>query len=426
VCIRLKPVRLTRSQKHTKSHSKSELIDMSTTVTAETCNTTNSNSIGDEALTCSSNATSLTRRFRDLDPYAFVSSLVLLAAIRAAFVQPINVFLVHARVPQATHTGAAKTPWWRRPLAFWCVGMPAFVAGSALSEASSIFVLEALRDAWWDLTGRAVDGDGDGASTAVGDFAAGYLSDGVRQILLTPFSVIATRQVLWASCAAAAVKSSRRSFVSTYRALWAERGIRTLYAGFGTSIAIGPIWTASWWVLYNQWKRYLYHVADPFLFDDPADGITMHPEAVSLEGAVRSRTTEVNQTKESAPPWWRLRGDNVLIDTTASVFASVMAAVVFNPFLVIRTRLMAAHGGGSLPSVMQQMWREGRDHQHSAAGVVVAGRHTAAAGRFGGFRWMLWFRPMFAGTTMTVLQNVVDGVGASLTYECARRWSERR
>lgn len=346
--------------------------------------------------------TSITRSFSNLDPVCFFISLAGLAALRTLLVQPLNVMLVQRRLCVQQQPSFMRSSSSTR---LWRVGLPAFVLGGAFSEAASLFTVELLRDhnLVWGWRAAVVGGgdtepqhlppsgntnvgdDGGGGPSALRDFTAGFVSDGVRQIILTPFSVVATRQVLWSS-------QSHTTLVGaweTVRVLWRERRLRAMYAGFGTSIAVGPLWTASWWVLYQQLKLRLYSTCDPFLIDDAAAGASEHGHGV-------------------VPSWWRCRGDNVLIDTTASVLASAICAAFFNPFLVVRARLMATRGA-TLRSVVGDLGREGMQRSAGRGGVWVARR----------------LRPFFAGSFMTVAQNVVDGVGASLTYEHAKRWAER-
>ncbi|CUG90214.1 mitochondrial carrier protein, putative [Bodo saltans] len=345
--------------------------------------------------TTSSVTTSISRSYDDLHAPAFFASLFGLAALRTVCVQPLNVYLVTRRLDMK------DVPFTRilSSRALWTTALPAFVAGGALSESLSLFTFEAIRSATSSWLGSQSTPSSSSSSSsssiptnessAAADFCAGFLSDGVRQIFLTPFAVVATQQVM----TKISLHNNDGLFRTSQR-IWSQNGkLRGLYSGFGTSMAVGPIWTASWWVLYNNFKRSLYASLDPYLKDGPFS-----------DGVIDSAATVV--------PWWQCRGDNVLIDTSASILASASAVVFFNPFLVVRTRLMATPGS-TLRSVLSILRAE-----------AAANRGATHYG--GGSRRGAFLRLLFAGTAWSIPQNVLDGIGASLTYEHARRWAEKQ
>jgi len=87
------------------------------------------------------------------------------------------------------------------------------------------------------------------------------------------------------------------------------------------------------------------------------------------------------------------RSDNWVVNATASLVTSGTTAVVFNPFLVVRTRLQI-QAGSTMRSICRQVFRE-----------------SGAKG-------------FFKGTTLSVATCVVDGVLAATCYEWAKYLSD--
>jgi hypothetical protein len=219
-------------------------------------------------------------------------------------------------------------------------------------------------------------------------------------------------------------------------------GVKALFSGLGITLVFGGCWSAVFWVTYNRAKESLYSGLVPRLAyygdDAPApaspacdgvgvtsssrarsrtDGETASSvagaglecdEPVDVEGTVAAQlaafeAAEARRQRASfseralrrvLPTCVTSSTDNFVANSIASWGASAIAAFVFNPYVVVRTRLQTDHTA-SLRSVMRDLFVK----QNPAKGV----------------------RSLFQGVAVTAGSAIIDGWLMSTTYEYAKQ-----
>nr|CCC92199.1 putative mitochondrial carrier protein [Trypanosoma congolense IL3000] len=317
---------------------------------------------------------SVNRSYSDLDTMWFVTYAVILCWMRTALQQPLNLALARK---QTSHTASNMTTWQIIRLVYCSEGglrglmqgAMALTLGCALSEAVYLWLFEYSRESL-PLPNKATR-----------DAVSGYVADSACRLLYLPLSIVALRQMT-VNCEGmqnhkmAVSTSVFRTLVAMYR----EGGLRTLYAGYGTTLVFGCQWTAMWWAMYGSSKGCLYAAADGFLLDDAKHG------AVADHGPYFSWP--------SWKHWLLAKDDNVVLNTTASVLTSVATAVLFNPYLVVRANLQVTPNARLL-GVVRDVFRT---------------------------RGLLGF---YGGLSLNIGTCLIDGVLASTSYEYAKLWADR-
>lgn len=318
--------------------------------------------------------TSVNRSYSDLHQGKFLAYAFGLCALRTALQQPMNVALARKQTSAAasgmstwgvlshlyTHEGR-----WRG----LTQGMAALSIGCALSEVIYLCLFE------WGREQVPVE------SAVTRDAVSGYVADVACRTVHIPLSIIAFRQMT-------ASQAARQSAWGTLQRMYAERGMRTVFAGFGTTLVVGCQWTAMWWALYGQMKDVLYAHAGPRLQQ-------LGKEGRASTAAVRDGTVSPSSpARWQLPDWCTSKEDNMVLNSVASVVTSAATAVLFNPYLVIRTNLQVT-AGATLWSVTRQLYRT------------------------------RGFRGFYSGLLLSVNACVVDGALASTSYEYAKLWSDR-
>lgn len=191
------------------------------------------------------------------------------------------------------------------------------------------------------------------------DFTAGLLGEGTRQLVNVPLAALGVRQLMHSS-------NTAHHFVGL-RQVWKELGaVQSLTAGMALSLTVGPLWTASWWALYEYGKR---RYASVLSQDGSSDGIHDNHSAAFVSALVASTST----------------------------------AILFNPFLVVRSRAMQR---GLRPrQVLAEIFQS---KSHGGGGSATPTRHL---------------RTLFAGLPLSVAVNVGEGLVAAATYETALAWA---
>ncbi|KAK7194601.1 carrier protein [Novymonas esmeraldas] len=304
--------------------------------------------------------TSVNRSYSDLHQGAFLFYAFALCAVRTALQQPINLALARK---QSSAAASKRSTWQLLTHIFvhegrWrglTRGLGALSLGCALSEVIYMCLFE------WGREQAPI------SSAVTRDAVSSYAADAACRTVHVPLSIIALRQMT-------ASTPQRLSAWRTLRHMYAERGLRTVFAGFGTTLAVGCQWTALWWALYGCAKAILYEAAAP------------HLQRLAQQPAT--------STGWRAPRWCVSEEDNALLNGVASVATSAATAVLFNPYLVVRTNLQITPGA--------TLW--------SATRLL--------------YRTRGW-RGFYSGLMLSVNACVVDGVLASTSYEYAKLWADR-
>ncbi|GET86569.1 carrier protein, putative [Leishmania tarentolae] len=312
--------------------------------------------------------TSVNRSYSDLHHGAFLFYAFGLCALRTALQHPMNLALARKQTSAAANK---LTTWgvlshifthegrWRGLLQ----GIGSLSMGCALSEVIYVGIFE------WGREKVPI------GSSATRDAISGYIADVLCRSVHIPLSIIAYRQMT-------ASPSRRMNSWRTLQHMYSERGLRTVFAGFGTTLIIGCQWTAIWWAMYGQLKSFLYDAYGP------------HLQRFSERCRTSQRWREAANRGWRLPSWCTSTEDNILINGVASVTTSAATAVLFNPYLVVRTNLQVIPGA-TLWSVTRQL--------HRTTGL----------------------RGFYSGLLLSVNACVLDGVLASTSYEYAKLWADR-
>lgn len=321
----------------------------------------------DEVPPLHEHTTSVTRSYSDLHQGKFLAYAFSLCALRTALQQPMNLALARKQTSGAwsemttcsvlRHIYAHEGRW--RGIA---QGAATLSIGCALSEVIYLCLFE------WGREQLPAE------SSVTRDALSSYVADVACRTVHIPLSIIAFRQMT-------AAPGCRLSAWRTLRRMYAERGLRTVFAGFGTTLVVGCQWTALWWSLYGYMKDVLYSTAGPRLRQlDEQRG--------------RKSSRHHGDSAWQLPEWCTSKEDNVLLNAVASVTTSAATAVLFNPYLVIRTNLQVTPGA--------TLW--------SATRMLYQTRGL---------------RGFYSGLLLSVNTCVVDGALASMSYEYAKLWSDR-
>lgn len=443
------------SMEHIKDHASSTFVKELHRPSAGAITTTITNTSAGEgtaAATTTTGTTSVSRSYSHLDYTTFMTSGFFLCAIRTAVQQPLNIALLRKQSApgfQSKSTTTILRHIYKNEGGIRAVlrGMPALTLGCASSEVVYLALLEYGREQL----------PFDSAATRAA--CAGYLSDGACRLLHIPLSIIAYRQMSQGialgnklmggtsstasnrscststptltttsttSSSSAGGSSSPRIVASsplkrppptlavlnsfqTLQQMYRERGLRTVFAGLGTTLMVGTQWSAVWWPLYGAIKESLYHCATPMLQQLPPNRVADSSRVVSSSSLSSlpsssisppsTRTTSGDRTSSSGiwayiPTSLTDPVDNAVVCTVASAVTSASTAVIFNPFLVIRTNLQVKPGA-SLWSVCK------------------------------GIYWERGFRGFYSGLYLSIMTCVLDGALASLSYEYARLWADK-
>ncbi|CAD2222604.1 carrier protein [Angomonas deanei] len=307
----------------------------------------------DDAVKPHEHTNSINRSYSDLSQPHFMFYAMVLCAARTAAQQPINLALARKQTCWTSNCQSTfavlrnvfqQEGRWRG----LSKGMLAMTAGCALSEVIYLSLFEFGRERL-----RL-------SSEAARDASAAYLADAVSRTVYVPLTIISFRQM-------ASRGSVNPSMWRVSQQMYSERGWRTVFAGYGTTIVVGCQWTAVWWAVYAQLKHVLYESTGPLL---------AHPSLAFLPEGLRSSS------------------DNLALNSIASVVTSASTAALFNPYMVVRTNLQVVERA-TVWSVTSQLYR--------ARGVAA----------------------FFSGLKLNMCACVLDGFLASTCYEYAKLWADR-
>ncbi|ORC86916.1 carrier protein [Trypanosoma theileri] len=326
---------------------------------------------------------SINRSYSDLDSKWFLLYASGLCWARTALQQPFNLALARQQTCSAASSMSAlqivrhvyRSEGRLRGLT---QGMAALTLGCALSEGMYLWLFEYNRE--------RLPLENDTSRDAV----SGYISDAACRLIHLPLSIVALRQMT-ANKVAGRSTQQRNGMLRTFSGMYREGGIRTVFAGYGTTLLVGCQWTAIWWAMYGYMKSQLYQLADGFLED--AEQLKkkryLKSEAEDHKDNFYS-TSSLSSWKE----WLWAKDDNVILNSTASFCTSATTAVLFNPYLVLRANLQVT------PNAC--MWRVARD-LYRTRGV----------------------RGFYGGLALNIATCLIDGVLASTSYEYAKLWSDK-
>jgi hypothetical protein len=204
------------------------------------------------------------------------------------------------------------------------------------------------------------------------DAAAGVLGDLAMMAVVTPLTVICSRQMNagYGACKDVPYMGTWATAKDIYR----KNGIRGLYSGTWASILMLP-GGAVWWACYGECKFWYYRAA----------------RWASGEQASPSGTG--GSCNPAQTPWYACTQDNALINCAASVTASALWALTMNPFTVVRTRLQSSDNL-RIRDVVPKLWKE------------------------------QGWRGFMRGTVLTMNVAIFDGVLFALLYEFTKIGSD--
>mmetsp|Transcript_35707 Transcript_35707/g.57759 ORF Transcript_35707/g.57759 Transcript_35707/m.57759 type:complete len:395 (-) Transcript_35707:99-1283(-) len=139
--------------------------------------------------------------------------------------------------------------------------------------------------------------------------SAGAAADILSNLFYVPIDVVVSR---------IQVHGPQQMYASgwdAFRTIYGREGIRGLYRGLGLTIAMYAPASAIWWMTYEQFKEYFYHVKDPFAILGISSG-----DAKSASSSTKSQREFVSHV-------------------VAGSCAGVITATLTNPLDVIKTRI---------------------------------------------------------------------------------------
>ncbi|KEG10932.1 carrier protein [Trypanosoma grayi] len=311
---------------------------------------------------------SINRSYSDLDIARFVIYAAALCWMRTALQQPLNLALARQQTCSTAGSMSAaqivrhvyRTEGRLRGLA---QGMTALTFGCALSEALYLWLFEYSRER------LPLETD------ASRDAVSGYISDAVCRLVHLPLSIVALRQMTARNTGVKGAHGTK-NMLQTLAGMYREGGMRTVFAGYGTTLLVGCQWTAVWWALYGGTKSRLYDAASAFLEEE---------DQVQQQAAMGLHSWR---------HWLLAKDDNVLLNSVASIFTSTTTAVLFNPYLVLRANLQVTPNA--------RLWQVAREVY----------RTRGLSGFYGGL-------------ALSVGTCLIDGVLASTSYEYAKMWADK-
>ena len=309
------------------------------------------------------------RSFSDLDSTRYLATIGILCSLRTILFHPVNIALARKQAlsqfaamstTQIIRDVYSKEGGLRFGLSKGCFAM---VAGCGIAEVIYMGAFEYLREV---LPLEA---------SVTRDYASGYAADALCRSIWIPCLVFSNRQMIDTSLRPLSLRATASD-------VWKTGGMRSLYSGLGTTLVIGSQWTAVWWGCYAVAKDFLYKKYDKSL------------------GVVESDCDDKKLAKARArlgktlPDTIIHPADNVVLNSVASVGTSAFTALLFNPYLVLRTRLQVVTNA-SFASVFKQVMRE--------SGI----------------------RGFWAGAVLNINASIVDAWMASTTYEWAKLYADR-
>ncbi|EKF26481.1 carrier protein, putative [Trypanosoma cruzi marinkellei] len=312
---------------------------------------------------------SVNRSYSDLDSSQFLLYAAGFCWIRTALQQPLNLALARQQTcPIAGSMTAMQivrhvysAEGGMRGL---MQGMFALTLGCAFSEALYLWLFEYSRER---LPMK---------SEATRDAVSGYVSDAVCRLVHLPLSIVALRQMTAKKTVVGGIYKTSGMF-RTLVLMYRENGMRTVFAGYGTTLLIGCQWTAVWWAMYGYTKGWLYEAADGFLEVDNQDNLNLSASSFS-----------------SWKHWLLAKDDNIVLNSVSSLVTSTSTAVLFNPYLVVRANLQV--------KPKARLW-----------GVVRDVYRTQG------------MRGFYVGLALNIGTCLIDGVLASTSYEYAKLWADK-
>lgn len=117
---------------------------------------------------------------------------------------------------------------------------------------------------------------------------AGMTSDFISRFIYYPFSLVNTKQIVY--------KKNIKAFLICKK-MYKDKGFLSLYKGFGLYIVCGSMWSGVWWVLYEKSKYNAYIISNT--------------------------------------------NDSLAINSCCSLGSTITTTTIFNPYVMITTRIQA-------------------------------------------------------------------------------------
>ena len=269
-----------------------------------------------------------------VDPVRWMTLIYSAAFIRWTLQHPFRVAMARQRMTleQLSAKAALGQLYRSHGLRGIFRGVGAAAAGNALGETIYIMLYEFMREGPNGSHGllRYLPSCFTFNSVAA-DATAGFLSDAINVAAVNPFDVIATRQMT-AGFGFAAMTVYQSAY-RTSRSVLRHEGARGFTAGCLSNILYSPS-SAMWWAIYNPLKRGMYALTEKPLR-------RFERSCPNLHAKIPKCVTSTD--------------DNVILNALTGVTGSVVCTALFNPVLVVATRLQA--GVVERPECAKRWWR---------------------------------------------------------------------
>ncbi len=302
------------------------------------------------------------RSLHHVDQTKWFTMLFATAFARWSFQHPFRVAMARKRTHrEELSTGAVmKELYAEKGVRGVFRGLGTAATGNALGETGYIAIFENLRDAEGSdektkTLSHVV------ASPVLRDAIASTVADVSNVVIAAPFDVISMRQ---ATAGSGMVR--HHPYVNSWqqsRLVFQECGYRGFFAGLVPNLLYSPS-SALWWTMYNPAKSWLYSVAEPILHPDNVQGNKFG-----------------HWCHERLPVWLTSADDNAALNALAGVISSVTCTALYNPVLVVSTRLQVGtasdqlkfHKGSKIVFVLKDLWQnEGAKGLFKGMGVNLA------------------------------------------------------
>jgi hypothetical protein len=257
------------------------------------------------------NTNAVNRRLEHLDVGRWFAMLSLSAGVRTVLQHPLNVAAARKRVLRDDTTVRKVLSDIRAISGIRGLfrGVGAAICGNILGEVCHLGMFEVMRQKFQF------------GSHAANDAAAGLTGDSFAVFFYAPFGMVCNRQMTAGLGLAEGVK--QESLGGTVKTIIDKKGLLGMYTGVSASFLLVPA-SAVWWSLYGTIKHMMYAMSRPFLDNNASSSL------VSLRDRVMSSE------------------DNVVINAVAAATTSAFVTVMFNPVVVLRTRLQVYDGNAML------------------------------------------------------------------------------
>lgn len=358
------------------------------------------------------------RNYADIDFKTYLFSTFALCTVRSIILHPLFIIVTRKQVCSDTvsksffQMGKSLVRDEGGIVKGLTQGMLAMVAGSAISETVQNAVFE---------YGRYSLGQTEHvSSTATAAAGAGWVADWSSRIVFSPFNVIAVRQMTF-NChertpppTAEELTANRKKLYfqnnktgHMIRESYRSNGVKSFFGGIGFNLFVGSFTSSIFFAVYLKSKEVAYsRFGDVFReIEEERRLILLEQQQYQNHHVTGSNHNEINNINTNdteqrtvrrrwyhrLPKSFTCSTDNFVLNSSASIFASLASSFLANPYFVLLGKVQIGKA----------------DNIRHAFKLVMMERGVKG-----------FFRGAMAGTFATIFENFL----ASTTYELAMKF----